>query len=681
MEAPRTEGGGQGRGTNEARLLAALEAERAGTAYWRRVAQQRTEALDALKRRPIVRGALALDRRTAPARHQGLAVLRRLRSAHERAMLVAAALPLRRALPGRRAALVDALGQLPAATHRESVALIVVAMDPLPLLPEHLGGASVHVVSSTGLPVVGARVTQRGGGEAWSAAAGRAIDETESELVCLMTSACVPMERGWLGRLAGALGDGVVGATPVAVHPQRSLVRATPHDLLVRAEGLEVQLTEHSAPVVRSRRAGRIAHPSTPREVVAAATTCVLFDRRAYRAVGGLAPIHDFEAALIDLCVRLGKHGGQVVCVPGSVVQDHRPVRSRAELVAPLGDMSTGWRRVVDLHGPALVRMARDRAGQPAVAGFGGKGPVLRIAVTVASPSEKVAHRWGDWHMAEGLAAGLRRAGHQARVQTAADANSHAGRSCGVHLVLRGLSAVRRSDGQRHVLWIISHPEAVEGSECDEADLVLVASERFAEALRHRTTTPVEVLLQATDPERFYPRRTDPAYEHAVTVVAKSRDVLRPIVANALAAGLRPAIYGSGWRTLIDPDLVVADHVANDLLPVVYSSAGVVLNDHWDTMRAWGFVSNRVFDVLACGAPLISDPLPELVDLFGDAVATADSPEELAGAVARALDDPVRARDRVDGGRREVLRAHTFDHRARTMLELLARHGLVHEGR
>ena len=53
---------------------------------------------------------------------------------------------------------------------------------------------------------------------------------------------------------------------------------------------------------------------------------------------------------------------------------------------------------------------------------------------------------------------------------------------------------------------------------------------------------------------------------------------MRPVVSDALAAGLRPAIYGAGWDGLVAPELVVADHVDNEDLPVVYSSAGVVLN-------------------------------------------------------------------------------------------------------
>ena len=120
--------------------------------------------------------------------------------------------------------------------------------------------------------------------------------------------------------------------------------------------------------------------------------------------------------------------------------------------------------------------------------------------------------------------------------------------------------------------------------------------------------------------------------------------------------------------------------MSNDVLPVVYASAGVLLNDHWDTMRAWGFVSNRLFDALACGTPVVSDHLPEIPTLFGTAVATYDQAgggaAELGRIVEAAWTDPAAARGRADAGRARVLAAHTFDHRARTITEMLTGIGL-----
>lgn len=342
---------------------------------------------------------------------------------------------------------------------------------------------------------------------------------------------------------------------------------------------------------------------------------------------------------------------------------DHRPVRSRRDLRGPADPAGPAWRAAIDRSGPALLRAARPLAGDS-----------LRFVLTIAAPSAKVAARWGDWHLAEGLAAGLRRLGHDVRLQTADRSDEPAGRACDVHLVLRGLQPVRRSVGQRHVLWIISHPESIEDEELEAADLVLVASTRFADHLASRTTTPVEVLLQATDQHHFFPRPVDPTHQHPVTVVAKTRDVLRPAVADALSVGLRPAIYGGGWRQLVDPALVVTDHVDNEQLPIVYSSAGVVLNDHWRTMQAWGFVSNRLFDVLACGTPVISDPVSGMCELFDGAVLEYHDPAELRSLADQVLADPVAARIRAQSGRDAVLARHTFDRRAEEMLDALARH-------
>jgi spore maturation protein CgeB len=146
---------------------------------------------------------------------------------------------------------------------------------------------------------------------------------------------------------------------------------------------------------------------------------------------------------------------------------------------------------------------------------------------------------------------------------------------------------------------------------------------------------------------------------------------------DAIAAGLRPAIYGTGWDRFVDPSLVVAPYVANSELPIVYSSVGVLLADHWEEMRRWGFVSNRVFDALACGTSMVADDLPELADLFGDAVLTYRSPDDLRASADQLLDDRAAAAARAEGGRRLVLAAHTFDHRAARLMTLFDQYGLV----
>ena len=492
------------------------------------------------------------------------------------------------------------------------------------------------------------------------------------EVLCFAPFDVDELEPGWLARMQGALGDGAVAATPTLVRPARGYRRMTEHDGLVASAGFDIEVDGSGAPRVIARGAGQA--PRVLDEVVdvpAAPLQCLVVDRAAYVAVGGLVGSgEDPDCASIDLCERLRARGGRIVHVPSALVVDSRDVRSRRSLRCPVEGGSTAWDGLIATWGPRLARGTRAGASSP-----------MRLAISTAVPSRQVCRRWGDWHVAEALARALRRQGVDVVVSTHPEAASPAVRSCDVHVVLRGLAPVDRTPGQQHVVWVISHPETIATAECDAADLVLVASPVFADELRARTSTPVEVLLQATDPDRFCPGPPSREHRHDVTVVAKSREVRRRIVTDAIQAGLEPTIYGSGWRGLVEPRLVRDEYIDNAYLPHVYRSAGVVLNDHWDSMRRSGFVSNRLYDVLACGTPVISDEVAGIPELFDDAVPMYRTPEHLASLVHRALDEPERARAEADRGRAAVLRRHTFDHRAQQLLALLHDHQLDVRGR
>jgi glycosyltransferase involved in cell wall biosynthesis len=593
-------------------LEAQVAAERASAEHWRALAERRSEALAELRRRPSVRAVLLGDRATRRARDAARRAAGQGRAATRGWSLRVAALATRPALAGRRARLDAALAR--------------------PTAP----GAPAAPPTST-------------------------VDTVVFELPTtehLATDGVARLEAVLAGRA------GAAAAVPLVLHPRRPLRAATPHDLLVRAAGVAVEL-DGGVPVLRALGAGdRVGLDGPPVAVPAGLGACLVVDRAALDSVGGWPALPDPDAAAAVLCARLAGAGHTVVLDPTTAVLDHRPVAGRAGLTRPVDPTGPAWRAAVEASGAALRRLA-------APAADGGR----RFALTTAVPSAKIAERWGDWHLAHALADALRHLGHEAEVRTADRRDDLAGRAADVHLVLRGLQPVRRTPGQAHVLWIISHPEAVTAEECDAADLVLVASERFAEHLRAVTTTPVEVFLQATDQRRFRPVPPRPGHRHDVLVVAKTREVRRPIVDRALDAGLRPAIYGSGWEGQVDPALVVADHVANADLPALYAGAGVVLNDHWETMRAWGFVSNRLFDVLACGRPIISDPVDGVEALFGGAVAEVATADELRTAVETTLGDPAAAAARAEAGRRLVLASHTFDHRAAELLRLLDHHG------
>jgi GT2 family glycosyltransferase/spore maturation protein CgeB len=283
------------------------------------------------------------------------------------------------------------------------------------------------------------------------------------------------------------------------------------------------------------------------------------------------------------------------------------------------------------------------------------------FCVKIGAPSWEVAERWGDLHFARALQRDLRRRGHPCTIQVLEEWEHDEGLSYDVALVIRGLSRHQPKPGQINVLWNISHPDDLGGEECDGYDLVCVASEPFAAKLRERTSTPVAVLEQATDPALFY-RDPSPAYEHDLVFVANSRNVLRPIVRDLLPTDRDLAIYGGGWDGLVDSRHVVAEHVPNEELRKVYSSARVVLCDHWDDMREHGFVSNRIYDALACGATVISDAVPGLERFEG--VLTYETAEELA----RLVDEVLEAGEAPQG---QLPEGNSFADRVEELLALL----------
>jgi GT2 family glycosyltransferase/spore maturation protein CgeB len=294
----------------------------------------------------------------------------------------------------------------------------------------------------------------------------------------------------------------------------------------------------------------------------------------------------------------------------------------------------------------------------------------LSFALKIGAPNREVAPTWGDLHFAESIARELRRRGHRSLIQTLDEWENEAGLSYDVVVHLKGLSRFHPKPGQFNVLWSISHPAELTGEECDGYDLVAVASPLFAEQLRERTRTPVVVLEQAADP---WVMRPDPSDElaHELVYVANSRSVLRPIARDLLPTGRDLAIWGTRWEGLIDTSQVVAEHLPNAELHRVYSSAGIVLNDHWDDMREHGYISNRVYDALACGALVLSDDVPGLGERFGEAVAVYRSGEELHELIDRLLADPAERRRRGALGRRVVLEGHTFAHRVQELLAIV----------
>ncbi|MDL9980317.1 glycosyltransferase [Microbacterium candidum] len=303
--------------------------------------------------------------------------------------------------------------------------------------------------------------------------------------------------------------------------------------------------------------------------------------------------------------------------------------------------------------------------------------PRLRWAIKTAAPAGPRGESWGETHFARALAVALERLGQYVSIDARPAAARPTASLDDVHLVLRGPHALPAPRGGRSVLWIISHPDEITADEVAGFDLVFAASERWAGAASVKFQADVEPLLQCTDAHRFHPS----GLQHGddLVFVGTARGIARPSVVEPLRAGIPIRVYGPDWRGYIPPSAIAGTHVSNDELPRLYETAGAVLNDHWPAMRREGFVSNRLFDVVAAGGRAISDEVEGIADLFGCAVRTySDVPELL-----RLVETPLESLFCPDIDLMEVSRRireqHSFDARARALVDAVV--GRSGEGR
>jgi len=107
----------------------------------------------------------------------------------------------------------------------------------------------------------------------------------------------------------------------------------------------------------------------------------------------------------------------------------------------------------------------------------------------------------------------------------------------------------------------------------------------------------------------------------------------------------------------------------------VYESAGAVLNDHWPAMRREGFISNRLYDVVAAGGRVISDDVEGIDEIFAGAVRMFRDDEELLRLTESPLDGRFPPEAELARISERIRREHSFDARAERLLSTVREHG------
>ncbi|WP_159086898.1 glycosyltransferase family protein [Loktanella sp. Alg231-35] len=291
------------------------------------------------------------------------------------------------------------------------------------------------------------------------------------------------------------------------------------------------------------------------------------------------------------------------------------------------------------------------------------EGP-LHFAIKTNVPRPAVQTNWGDYHFAVGLQKALERQGHSATVRTRKHWN-RVDKDNEIDLVIKGHTPHEPRPGHTTLQWLIS--SNVE----DKADHSFVASapllSKMQSAKGERSTS---LLPQAFDPERMpLPDPEEP--RSGVLFVGIARRGKRPIVNFALQAGAELDVWGPGWEDTDAAPFVRGRNLDNSALGQYYAKAEVVLNDHTRVMRRQGLVSNRIFDALACGTPVISDPVAWLPDDMRPFVECVRDGAEFSAALARIRAETKKKRKARFEFAARMRSEHSFDARAAEIVRVL----------
>lgn len=291
------------------------------------------------------------------------------------------------------------------------------------------------------------------------------------------------------------------------------------------------------------------------------------------------------------------------------------------------------------------------------------------IAIKTCVPRADERESWGDYHFARSLAAAFERLGRPARVDLMADWST-APPDDALDIVLQGHDFHPPRAGIPAILWMIYPGKRFDHGQVLHYDHVFVASSIFARKLRRRVPgLAPSVLYQAFDPAIMRPSAS-PGRAGFVFVGNNhfgAED--RPTPTYARRGGHPLRLWGRGWDGPGWEAHLEAPVLANHEVGPVYADARAVLCDHTKVMARNGFLSNRVFDALACAAPVITDEVGAMPEGFAELVHVADGQARFDAAAAEiAAEGPARRAERLDFAR-TMVDLHSFDTRARQILD------------
>ena len=278
------------------------------------------------------------------------------------------------------------------------------------------------------------------------------------------------------------------------------------------------------------------------------------------------------------------------------------------------------------------------------------------------------AESWGDMPFARWLAAALDALGHQTFLFFRDEVPDLCGKN-DVVLRIVGPHLDEPVPGVPNLLWVISPPNQASLACLARYQKIFVASASLAVRCSGLGLN-AQYLPQATNCDAFnLAARGGHLVDHEISFVGNlAPRAPRANVREAIALGFDVRIWGQGWEGVVPDHHICGTRLDTEQLAQIYARSRVVLNSHMPYMAELGFMSNRSFDAMACGAQVLSDQVKDFSDPELTALSQIGADQNLGDALAHLLESGPISHDRARIAA-TVQKHYSFAARARTLAD------------
>jgi len=214
------------------------------------------------------------------------------------------------------------------------------------------------------------------------------------------------------------------------------------------------------------------------------------------------------------------------------------------------------------------------------------------------------------------------------------------------------------------IVWVYSHPDLVNPKVLSQYDKIFCLSRSFISKI-NEMGFEAELMIGATAKR---PVQSEIKYD--IVFVGNNRKLPceRKIVQDVGETPYNFKVWGAMWEHVLPNKYYGGKYIDNAKLDELYASSLITLNDHHEDMAREGFITPRIFDILASGGFCISDKNPGIKEIFGDSVPQYESPEHLSQLIDFYINHPDERLKLMEKGR-EIALSHTWEKRAEQFLK------------